>query len=235
MAHGMTMIDVRGIAVHRGGRPIVRDVTFTADRGDVVAIMGPSGAGKTTIVRAMAGLEPLAEGTIGIDDVRLGAGRTLRRGELSALHARVGMVFQFHHLFAHMTALENVWLAPVHVRGESRGDAERRARTLLDTLGVGDRSEALPKDLSGGEAQRVAIARALAVDPPVLLMDEPTASLDPARRGELAEIVRRMSADGRTIVVSTHDAAFVRACASHVVVMDHGRVLRHGAASDAGE
>ena len=118
------------------------------------------------------------------------------------------MVFQFHHLFAHLTALHNVWLAPVHVLRQPRADAERRAHELLEMLGVGDRAAALPHELSGGEAQRVAIARALAVDPPVLLMDEPTASLDPARRGELAATLRQLAAQGRTVVVATHDERF---------------------------
>ncbi len=227
----MTVLDVRALDVRRGGRGIVHGVTFEAERGDVVAIMGPSGAGKTTVVRAIAGLEPLAGGTIGIDGLRLSAGGRLRGRELRALHERVGMVFQFHHLFAHLTALQNVWLAPVHVRGEDRRDAERRARGLLDALGVGDRAEALPGDLSGGEAQRVAIARALAVNPPVLLMDEPTASLDPARRGELADTIRRLSGEGRTVVVATHDAGFARACARRVIVMEAGRVTRQGEAA----
>ena len=225
----MSALAVSGLEVHRGGRPVVRDVTFEADHGDVVAIMGPSGAGKTTVVRAIAGLEPLAGGSIRIDGLSLAAGPVPRGRELSALHERVGMVFQFHHLFAHMTALQNVWLAPVHVRGNRRTDAERQARLLLERLGVADRADALPRDLSGGEAQRVAIARALAMNPPVLLMDEPTASLDPARRGELADIVRGISAEGRTVIMATHDEDFVRACARLVVVMAGGRVVRRAA------
>jgi ABC-type polar amino acid transport system ATPase subunit len=231
MAPGVTVLDVRALGVRRGGRGIVEDVTFAAERGDIVAIMGPSGAGKTTVVRAIAGLEPLSGGTIGIDGFRLSAGGVPRGRALRALHERVGMVFQFHHLFAHLTALQNVWLAPVHVRGEDRGDAERRARALLDALGVGDRAEALPRDLSGGEAQRVAIARALAVNPPLLLMDEPTASLDAVRRSELADTVRRLSGEGRTVVVATHDADFARACARQVVVMETGRIARQGEAA----
>jgi ABC-type polar amino acid transport system ATPase subunit len=141
-------------------------------------------------------------------------------------------VFQFHHLFAHMTALHNVWLAPVHVLGRPRDEAEREARALLEAMGVGHRADAMPHELSGGEAQRVAIARALAVEPPVLLMDEPTASLDPARRGELASTLRRLAAQGRTIVMATHDGGFAQACANRVVVMDDGRVSREGRPSD---
>jgi ABC-type polar amino acid transport system ATPase subunit len=221
----VTVLEVRSLEVRRAGRPIVQGLTFDAGRGEVVAIMGPSGAGKTTVIRAIAGLEPLAAGTIEVDGLRLTAGTLLRGRTLADLHARVGMVFQFHHLFAHMTAVQNVWLAPVHVRRERRQDAEQRARTLLDALGVGHRADALPRDLSGGEAQRVAIARALAVDPPVLLMDEPTASLDPARRGDLAEALVRISAEGRTVIVATHDEEFVRACASRVLLMQDGMAV----------
>jgi ABC-type polar amino acid transport system ATPase subunit len=226
MAFRVSVLAVSRLDVRRGGRAVVEEVTFEADRGDVVAIMGPSGAGKTTVARAIAGLEPLAAGTIRIDGLELTPGPVPRGPALGALHERVGMVFQFHHLFEHMTALQNVWLAPVHVRREARADAERRARLLLEQFGVAARADALPRDLSGGEAQRVAIARALAVNPPVLLMDEPTASLDPVRRHELAEIVRRVASEGRTVVVATHDEDFVRACACRVVVMEGGRVAR---------
>jgi len=220
----VTVLDVQGLDVRRGSRPIVAGISFSAARGEVVALMGASGAGKTTILRAIAGLDPIAGGSIVVDGVTLKPGR-LRRGDaMRQLHRRVGMVFQFHHLFAHMTACRNVWLAPVHVMRRERLEAEARAQALLILLGVGDRSEAMPHELSGGEAQRVAIARALAVEPPLLLMDEPTASLDPARRGELAATLRELAAQGRTIVVATHDAEFARACAHRVLMIEDGRI-----------
>ena len=201
----MTVLNVRSLEVRRGGRTIVADVSFAASPGEIVVLMGASGAGKSTILRALAGLDPIAAGTISIP-------------------RPVGMVFQFHHLFANMTAHQNVWLAPVHVLKRPRAEAEQLATELLATLGVGERAAAMPHELSGGEAQRVAIARALAIAPPVLLMDEPTASLDPARRGDLAATLRRLAVDGRTIVVATHDAEFARACAHRVVNVDGGRV-----------
>jgi ABC-type polar amino acid transport system ATPase subunit len=135
------------------------------------------------------------------------------------------MVFQFHHLFAHMSALQNVCLAPVHVLRRGRGDVEREARALLERLGVAHRADAMPDELSGGEAQRVAIARALAMQPPLLLMDEPTASLDPARRGELAETLCRLSADGTTLLVATHDEEFTRRFAQRVLLVEEGRLV----------
>jgi ABC-type polar amino acid transport system ATPase subunit len=201
----MSALDVRGVQIRRGGRLLVDDVSLSAQRGELLALMGASGTGKTSVLRAIAGLDPVAAGTIQVD-------------------GRVGIVFQFHHLFANMTALENVWLAPVHVLKRPRADAERRGRELLDMLGVGARADARPHELSGGESQRVAIARALAMEPHVLLMDEPTASLDQTRRDELAATLRDLAAQGRTIVVATHDAEFTRACACRVVRLEPVRL-----------
>ncbi len=203
-------------------------LTFSADRGILVALMGPSGSGKTTVLRAMAGLEPIDAGTIEIDGIVLTHGGLPRGARRRELHRRVGMVFQFHHLFAHMDALRNVTLALVHVLHQAQSEAESRARQLLNALGVGARAHAFPHELSGGEAQRVAIARALAMEPPLLLMDEPTASLDPARRSELAATLRALASQGRTIVIATHDTDFARACADRVLVLDGGRIVREG-------
>jgi ABC-type polar amino acid transport system ATPase subunit len=201
----MTVLEVRSLEVRRGARMVVAGASFAASRGEILALMGVSGAGKTTILRAIAGLDPIVSGTVSIP-------------------RPVGMVFQFHHLFANMSAHKNVWLAPVHVFKHPRADAERRAQELLVSLGVGERALAMPHELSGGEAQRVAIARALAIEPPVLLMDEPTASLDPARRGDLASTLRQLATDGRTIVIATHDAEFARACAHRVLAVEEGKI-----------
>jgi ABC-type polar amino acid transport system ATPase subunit len=211
MAGGATVIQVDGLSMVRGDRTNVRDVSFDVPRGTWLALVGTSGSGKTTILRALAGLEPIAAGHVSVGGCvhRPGA---LPRGEARrAFHRAVGIVFQFHNLFAHLTALDNVCLAQVHALGRSRAAAERKARELLDGLGVGHRSRAMPHQLSGGEAQRVAIARALAVEPPVFLMDEPTASLDADRRVDLARILRTLVAAGQTLVVASHDEEFVRA------------------------
>ena len=225
----MSALTVRELRVDRGGLAVVSGVSFDARPGELLALMGASGSGKTSILRAIAGLEPVSGGSIAIGSgdagaVRLGPGPLPRGAALRALHGRVGMVFQFHNLFAHLTAAHNVWLAPVHVRGDARDAAERTARRLLDELGVGARAEARPHELSGGEAQRVAIARALAMDPPVLLMDEPTASLDPERRADLARTVRTLVSGGRTVLAATHDADFVRGCADRVLQLEAGRI-----------
>jgi ABC-type polar amino acid transport system ATPase subunit len=227
----VTALALRSVRIRREPVTVVEDVTFAAARGELVVLMGASGAGKTTILRAIAGLDPIASGSLEVDELRLEAGRP-SKSLLRELHRRVGMVFQFHHLFGHMTALANVSLAPVHVLKRPRLEAERQARDLLEVLGVSHRADALPHELSGGEAQRVAIARALAVGAPVLLLDEPTASLDTARRVELAATLRVLADQGRTMIVATHDADFARACGHRVVVLEGGRVVRDGVPSE---
>jgi ABC-type polar amino acid transport system ATPase subunit len=198
---------VRDLHLQRGTREILRGVSFTADRGEAVVVMGASGSGKTTILRAIAGLERYDAGEITIEG------------------GRAGMVFQFHCLFEHLSALENVCLAPVHAYRVKREDAVRRAHELLTAFGVDARAGALPRELSGGEAQRVAIARALAVDPHVLLLDEPTASLDPERRTELGSLLTSLARDGRTLVIATHDEEFARACATRTLRLVDGALV----------
>ena len=205
-----TILDVRDLHLRRGERRILSGATFSVSRGGVVALMGPSGSGKTTILRAIAGLEPFQQGTISMEGVTLEGGARPTSAVLRELRRQVGLVFQFHHLFDHLPVTANLTLAPVHVLGVPARDAESRALDLLRALGVEHRATALPRELSGGEAQRVAIARALAVDPPLLMMDEPTASLDPSRRNELGELLARLTAQGRTILLSTHDEEFTR-------------------------
>ena len=201
-------LTVRGLCLRRGTRAILQGVNLEAGAGEIVALMGLSGSGKTTILRVIAGLE--------IPDA----------GEITA--GKAGMVFQFHYLFEHLSALDNVTLAPMHVQRVSAADARIRAQQLLDQLGVGHRAGALPRELSGGEAQRVAIARALAVDPPLLLLDEPTASLDPARKNDLGDALRQLAASGRALVMTSHDDDFVREHATRVVVLANGVVVEEG-------
>jgi len=186
--------------------------------------MGPSGSGKTTILRAIAGLERFDQGMIDVEGVRLLGGTKPSATLLRSLRRQVGLVFQFHHLFDHLTALRNITLAPTHVLGVPLAAAESRAKELLAALGVEHRASALPRELSGGEAQRVAIARALAVDPPLLMMDEPTASLDPSRRNELGELLARLAGQKRTILLSTHDDEFARRFTTTILRVTEGTV-----------
>jgi ABC-type polar amino acid transport system ATPase subunit len=228
--HGMSqaILDVRDVRLARGAREVLRGVTLEAARGEFVALMGLSGGGKTTVLRAVVALEAFDTGEIHVDGVPLRPGRIPREGHLRELRRRVGMVFQGHHLFDHLSAIENVTLAPVHALKLRHAEAVARARQLLDDMGVLPRAYALPRELSGGEAQRVAIARALATDPPLLLLDEPTASLDPARRGDLGDTLRSLTASGRTLVVTTHDDDFARDFADRVVILADGRVVEEG-------
>jgi ABC-type polar amino acid transport system ATPase subunit len=221
MEPAMTALSVQGLGVRRGGRLVVSGVSFDVTRGEIVALMGASGSGKSSVLRATAGLEPVDAGSIDLSGFTLGPGPLPRGARQRELASRVGVVFQFHHLFSHLTALENVSLALVHVLGQPAAAADARARALLDRFGVAHRALARPHELSGGEAQRVAIARALAVEPPLLLMDEPTASLDADRRADLLLMLRDLAADGRAVVVATHDAD-VAAGASRVIRMKAG-------------
>ena len=217
----MTVLTIDNLHLRRGVRPILSGVSLDVARGELVAIMGPSGSGKTTILRAIAGLETFESGRISVDGVMLDGGPA-QSAALRALRRKVGMVFQFHCLFEHLSAIANVCLAPVHAHGVAPADADARGRALLKAFGVDHRAQALPRQLSGGEAQRVAIARALAVDPPVLLMDEPTASLDPDRRAELGALLRGLLQEGRTLVIATHDEDFAREWSTRVVRVRDG-------------
>lgn len=225
-------LEVAGLHVVRGDRPVLRGVELRVARGEVVALMGTSGAGKSTVLRTVAALEPFTAGGVVVDGVALRPGPVPRQSQLRELRSRVGMVFQAHSLFEHLSALENVTLAPVHALGWSRERAVGEARLLLALLGVGHREAALPRQLSGGEAQRVAIARALAPDPRVLLMDEPTSALDPARRGALGDTLRGLARDGRALLVATHDVDFARAHADRVIVLADGVMVEEGTAAE---
>lgn len=220
----MPVLQISNLEVVRGSRAVVRGASFAIERGESVTVMGASGSGKTSVLRAIAGLDPIVAGRIDVDGVSIEAGRSPDSRTRSELHRRVGMVFQFHHLFEHLTALANVCLAPVHVLRQPRRAVEDRAMALLEQMGIAGRAAAMPHELSGGEAQRVAIARALAMGPEVLLLDEPTASLDPARRGDLAAILRRLANDGCALLIASHDEEFVRSCAHRVLTMAEGRI-----------
>ncbi len=218
------LVSIERLVLDRGARRILSGVNLQIAAGELVALMGPSGSGKTTILRALAGLEGFQAGRIVVDDVELVGGTVGTRSTLARLRRKVGMVFQFHCLFDHLTVTQNICLAPVHALKVGPDQARIRARELLAAFGVEHRAEALPRELSGGEAQRVAIARALAVGPPVLLMDEPTASLDPERRGELGALLRSLTRQGHTLLLATHDEDFTREFATRVVRMRDGSV-----------
>lgn len=213
---------IQRLEVTRGSQQVLRGVDITVKAGEIVALMGLSGAGKTTILRAVAALQPFSAGSIELGDVVLNPGPVLPQSRLRGLRDKVGMVFQEHALFEHLTVLDNVTLAPIHVRGWTRDKAIQAANELLDSLGVVDRAQAFPRQLSGGQAQRVAIARALVLDPQLLLMDEPTSALDPARRVALADTLKKLTRGGRALLISTHDSDFAAACADRIIGLENG-------------
>ncbi|MFE2877561.1 amino acid ABC transporter ATP-binding protein [Streptomyces roseus] len=215
------LIELRDVNKHYGALHVLQDINLTVGRGEVVVIIGPSGSGKSTLCRTINRLETIESGTIRLD------GKPLpdEGKELAALRADVGMVFQSFNLFAHKTVLDNVSLAQVKVRKRKKDEADRRARELLDRVGLADQASKYPAQLSGGQQQRVAIARALAMDPKALLFDEPTSALDPEMINEVLEVMRQLAAEGMTMVVVTHEMGFARSAANRVVFMADGRIV----------
>src|ERR1700712_925648 len=215
------MVRLAGVDKHFGDLHVLRGIDLEIARGEVVVVLGPPGSGKSTLCRAINRLEPVDSGAVEIDGTPLPAeGR-----ELAGVRSDVGMVFQQFNLFAHKTILENVTLAPIKVRKVSRGEAENRARSLLERVGIADQASKYPAQLSGGQQQRVAIARALAMDPKVMLFDEPTSALDPEMVGEVVEVMADLARDGMTMVVVTHEMGFARRAAHRVVFMADGEIV----------
>ncbi|CAG7653514.1 amino acid ABC transporter ATP-binding protein [Actinacidiphila bryophytorum] len=215
------LIVLSGVNKHFGQLHVLKDIELTVGRGEVVVVIGPSGSGKSTLCRAINRLEPVQAGTITVDGQPLPAeGRALAR-----LRADVGMVFQSFNLFAHRTVLDNVMLAPLKVRRRGKAEAERKARELLDRVGLLAHAGKLPAQLSGGQQQRVAIARALAMDPKAMLFDEPTSALDPEMINEVLEVMQQLAEEGMTMVVVTHEMGFARSAADRVVFMADGQII----------
>jgi glutamate transport system ATP-binding protein len=218
---GEPLVRLSGVNKWFGELHVLQDIDLSIERGEVVVVIGPSGSGKSTLCRAINRLEAIQDGEITIDGQRLPE----EGKELARLRSDVGMVFQSFNLFAHKTVLENVTLGPIKVRKQSKADAEKRARELLDRVGVGHQAAKVPAQLSGGQQQRVAIARALAMDPKVMLFDEPTSALDPEMINEVLDVMTSLARDGMTMVVVTHEMGFARRAANRVVFMDAGRIV----------
>jgi ABC-type polar amino acid transport system ATPase subunit len=214
-------IEFRGVNKWFGKLHVLRGIELTVEAGEVVVVCGPSGSGKSTLIRTVNGLERVQEGEI----VVLGESLTRRGVNLPALRARVGMVFQSFNLFPHMTALENIMLAPMKVNRLSRADAAQVARALLDRVGLSEKADHYPANLSGGQQQRVAIARALAMQPRIMLFDEPTSALDPEMINEVLDVMTALARDGMTMMCVTHEMGFARRVAHRVVFMDEGQVV----------
>ena len=218
------LVTMRDIVKRFGSTTVLDGIDLDVHEGEVVCLIGPSGAGKSTLLRCINGLERITDGTIEVGGDRL----VYDEKHLNDIRSRIGMVFQSFNLFPHMTVLENIGVAQRDVLGRSRREAEEKARTLLDRVGLAHKEKAYPDNLSGGQQQRVAIARALAMDPKVMLFDEPTSALDPELVGEVLKVMRDLADEGMTMVVVTHEMRFARQAADRVVLLADGGIAEQG-------
>jgi len=221
-----------------GANEVLKDISLTVNRGDVLAIIGPSGGGKSTLLRCLTLLETLDAGDLSYGDLAVtrtnDAGRAVYGGKdvLAQAKTRFGLVFQNFNLFPHYTVLKNITDAPVCVQKRPKDEAEAQARELLAKMGLAGKEDMVPCELSGGQQQRVAIARALALNPDVLFFDEPTSALDPELTRDVLQVIRDLAAERMTMVIVTHEMSFARDVADHLIFIDDGRVVEAGRAAD---
>ena len=230
----MSIIKTENICKSFGSVDVLKNVSLTVEPGEVVVIIGPSGAGKSTYLRSLNHLEKPTSGKIWIDDKLIedrvnGHNQVkLPHKERAAILLEMGMVFQRFNLFPHKTALQNVMLAPMNVKGVPEKEAKEKAVKLLNQVGLGDKLDSYPAKLSGGQQQRVAIARALAMEPKMMLFDEPTSALDPELVGDVLNVMKELAEEGMTMLVVTHEMGFAREAADRVVFMYDGAILEEG-------
>jgi polar amino acid transport system ATP-binding protein len=226
------VLQMNGISKTFGTNLVLRDVSLQVSRGEIVCLLGPSGSGKSTLLRCANWLEVPDAGHVILSGrrvgVREGGSVAMSDRELAAIRSRVGMVFQHFALWPHLTVLQNVMEAPLHVLKRPKDEVRREAEELLDRVGLADKRDAYPSSLSGGQKQRVGIARALAIKPDILLLDEPTSALDPMLVGEVLGVMRALAEQGATMIIVTHEMAFARQVASRVVFMDEGQIVESG-------
>lgn len=230
----MSMIRTECIDVSFGDLHVLKGVSLAVEAQEVVCIIGPSGAGKSTFLRTLNHLEKIDSGKIYVEDTLLDDyedGRVnfkMPKKERNRILLEMGMVFQRFNLFPHKTVLENVMIAPMHVRGVPKAEAKSRALDLLSRVGLADKVDEYPGKLSGGQQQRVAIARALAMEPKIMLFDEPTSALDPELVGEVLSVMKGLAEEGMTMIVVTHEMGFAREVADRVVFMESGKIVEEG-------
>ena len=215
------MISVKNLSKNFGDLQVLKNVSLDIQKGEKVIIVGPSGSGKSTLLRCLNLLEIPTSGNIIFDNTDI----TDKKCDIHRIRRRMGMVFQNFNLFPNMTVLENISLAPVMTKRLSKEEADKKAKSLLERVGLSDKANAYPSQLSGGQKQRIAIVRALAMDPDVMLFDEPTSALDPEMVGEVLEVMRELAENNMTMVVVTHEMAFAREAGTRVLFMDEGNIL----------
>ncbi|MDP9983543.1 polar amino acid transport system ATP-binding protein [Pseudarthrobacter oxydans] len=228
------MVLAERVSKNFGTNKVLRGISLEVDPGEVLCIVGPSGSGKSTFLRCINHLERVDGGRLSVDGQLVGYRQKgdklyeLKLKEAAFQRQEIGMVFQRFNLFPHLTAVENIILAPMRVKGISKAKATARAMELLERVGLGDKGDAYPAHLSGGQQQRVAIARALAMDPKLMLFDEPTSALDPELVGEVLDVMKELAKSGMTMIVVTHEMGFAREVADTLVFMDEGVVVEAG-------
>lgn len=215
------MISIKNLKKSFGDNEVLKDISLDVKPQEVVVVIGPSGSGKSTFIRCLNLLESVTGGHVYVT----GKDLTDKKTNINDIRKDVGMVFQHFNLFPHKTILDNVTIAPVHVKGMKRAEAEEKALALLKKVGLADKAKAYPDSLSGGQKQRVAIARALAMEPKVMLFDEPTSALDPEMVGEVLEVMKQLAKDGMTMIVVTHEMGFAREVGDRVIFMDNGYIV----------
>ena len=211
-----------------GDNTVLNDINVSINEGDVVCIIGPSGSGKSTFLRCLNRLEEPSDGEIIIDGAHLMDKST----DINLVRQHIGMVFQHFNLFPHLSILENIILAPMDLKKESREEAEKKAIKLLQTVGLEDKKDMYPEMLSGGQKQRVAIARALAMNPDIMLFDEPTSALDPEMVGDVLNVMKKLAEQGMTMVIVTHEISFAKAIADQILFIDNGELIKQGTPND---
>lgn len=222
------MITVKDLQKFFGKKQVLKDINCAIQDNEVICVIGPSGSGKSTFLRCINALEKAQEGKIQVDSFDV----THPDTDLNDLRSHVGMVFQRFNLFPHLTALDNITLAPIKVKGLSKAEATEKARSLLQRVGLADKESSFPHELSGGQQQRIAIARALAMEPHVMLFDEPTSALDPEMVGEVLDVIKSLAHGGRTMIVVTHEMGFAKQISDRVFFMDQGQILESAAPAE---
>lgn len=225
----MPMIEIRQLKKSFGSLEVLRDISFSVERGGVIAVIGSSGSGKSTLLRCLINLESIDGGTVLVDgDPLIQDGVYASPGEVRAITMRMGMVFQSFNLFPHLSVRKNLTMPLVSVQKADPEKADARALELLKKVGLADRADEMPNHLSGGQKQRVAIARALMLNPEIMLFDEPTSALDPQLTGEVLSVMRQLAGEHMTMIVVTHEMSFARDVASRVLYMDGGEIVEAG-------
>lgn len=220
----MIKVRVENLKKSFGNLEVLKEINLEVHEGEVVCLIGPSGSGKSTFLRCLNKLEEPTGGSVIVDDYDLMA----KTSDINKIRENIGMVFQQFNLFPHLTVMQNIMLAPVDRKRMTKNEAEERAKRLLERVGLLDKADVYPTSLSGGQQQRVAIARALAMEPDIMLFDEPTSALDPEMVGEVLDVMKKLAADGMTMIVVTHEMGFAREVADRVIFMDGGYIVEQG-------